>query len=411
MTFGPPSRSRAKPHREISGTKKSSENRGFPAFRLLRKNFMSSRSATKSLDKKALANLPEIHVDPAESARAAGLRYVADDGPGMRRKKSGKGFSYLGLDGKVVQDKKTIERINALAIPPAYRDVWICPEENGHIQATGLDERGRKQYRYHPKWREVRDETKFARTIAFAHALPKIRAKTTADLAKKGAPREKVLAAIVQLLEKTAIRVGNEEYARENGSYGLTTMRNQHADVTGGRVHFHFKGKSGKWHDIDLKDRKLAGVIKKMGDLPGQALFQYLDESGQPHRIESADVNAYIKEIAGDEFTAKDFRTWTGTVSASLALAEFEKFESETAAKANIVVAVKSVSQHLGNTPAVCRKSYIHPAVLEAYLDGSMLESLKQKAEDVLEHKLSSLKPEEAAVLGLLQQKLAQKTR
>ena len=256
----------------------------------------------------------------------------------------------------------------------------------------------------------MRDETKFARTIAFARALPKIRQQTAQDLARKGAPREKVLATVVQLLEKTAIRVGNEEYARQNGSYGLTTMRNQHAEVAGERVHFHFKGKSGKWHDIDLKDRKLASFIKKMSDLPGQTLFQYLDEDGQTRGIESSDVNAYIKEIAGEEFTAKDFRTWAGTVAASLALAEFEKFNDEKAAQSNIVAVVKSVAQHLGNTPAVCRKSYIHPAVLEAYLDGSMLESLQQKAEENLQHEMSSLKPEEAAVLGLLQQKLAQKT-
>jgi DNA topoisomerase-1 len=213
----------------------------------------------------------------------------------------------------------------------------------------------------------------------------------------------------VQLLEKTAIRVGNEEYARQNQSYGLTTMQNQHADVHGSTVHFHFKGKSGKWHDIDLQDRKLAGVIKKMGDLPGQSLFQYLDDDGQTHTIESSDVNAYLKEIAGEEFSAKDFRTWAGTVLASLALQEFENFESETAAKANIVAAVKHVSQRLGNTPAVCRKAYIHPVVLESYMDGSMLESLKQKAEETLENEMASLRPEEAAVLGLLQQKLAQK--
>ncbi|PQV63038.1 DNA topoisomerase-1 [Abditibacterium utsteinense] len=372
---------------------------------------MSSRSLTpRSSGAKSLRQLPEIQLDPVESARLAGLRYVSDDDSGIGRKKSGKGFSYIGLGGKTIKDRKVIERINALAIPPAYKNVWICALENGHIQATGFDERNRKQYRYHPKWREVRDETKFARTIAFAHALPKIRARTEPDLAKKGAPREKVLAAVVQLLEKTAIRVGNEEYARQNGSYGLTTMRNQHAQIKGGKVHFHFKGKSGKWHDIDLKDRKLASVIKKLGDLPGQSLFQYLDEEGQTHHIESSDVNAYLQEIAGEEFTAKDFRTWAGTVSASLALAEFEKFETTEAAQANIVAAVKSVSQHLGNTPAVCRKSYIHPAVLEAYLDGSMLESLKQKAEETLEQEMSSLKPEEAAVLGLLQQKLAQKT-
>ncbi len=365
---------------------------------------MSSRPS------KLTRNTPTIILDPEESARAAGLRYVSDDGPGIRRKKAGKGFSYLGLNGQPIRDKAIIERIHSLAIPPAYQNVWICPDPRGHIQATGFDERGRKQYRYHPKWREVRDETKFARTIAFARALPKIREKTAQDLAKKGFPREKVLAAIVQLLEKTAIRVGNEEYARQNKSYGLTTMRNQHAQVEGGTVHFHFRGKSGKWHDIDLQDRKLAAIIKKMSDLPGQSLFQYRDDEGNLHHVESADVNAYLKEIAGEEFTAKDFRTWAGTVAASLALAEFEKFDNERAAKSNIVTAIKSVSEKLGNTPAVCRKSYIHPAVIESYMDGSMLESLKQKAEEALEEEMASLRPEEAAVLGLLQQKLAQKT-
>ncbi|RYG53904.1 DNA topoisomerase IB, partial [bacterium] len=285
-----------------------------------------------------------------------------------------------------------------------------CPDPRGHIQATGLDERGRKQYRYHPKWREVRDETKFTRIIEFASALPKIREKTAADLAKRGYPREKVLAAIVQLLEKTAIRVGNEEYARQNKSYGLTTMRNSHANVEGGQVHFHFRGKSGKWHDIGLQDRKLASVIKKMQDLPGQSLFQFVGDDGETHHVESSDVNAYIKEIAGEEFTAKDFRTWAGTVLASLALQEFEEFESETAAKSNLVSAVKSVAARLGNTPAVCRKAYIHPAIIDSYMDGSMLKSLKQKAEDALENDIASLRPEEAAVLGLLQQKLAHKT-
>lgn len=364
---------------------------------------MSSRSS------KLVKKVPEMPKDPVASAKAAGLRYMNDDGPGIRRKKAGKGFSYTGLDGKPIKDQATLNRIKSLAIPPAYKNVWICPDERGHIQATGLDERGRKQYRYHPKWREVRDETKFARTIAFARALPKIRARTAEDLARKGYPREKVLAAIVQLLEKTAIRVGNEEYAKQNKSYGLTTMRNRHAKVEGTQVHFHFRGKSGKWHDIDLQDRKLASIIKKMQDLPGQSLFQYVDDEGQTHSIESSDVNAYLKEISGEEFSAKDFRTWAGTVSASLALQEFEAFESETAAKSNIVAAIKSVAQRLGNTPAVCRKAYIHPAVIESYMDGSMLESLKQKAEEALESDIADLRPEEAAVLGLLQQKLAQK--
>jgi DNA topoisomerase-1 len=348
----------------------------------------------------------EIEKDPIVVAEKAGLTYVCDDEPGFTRKKSGKGFSYFDLDKKRITDKKIIDRINALVIPPAYKNVWICPDENGHIQATGLDERGRKQYRYHPRWRSVRDQNKFTSMIAFARALPKIRERTEADLKKSGYPREKVLAAIIQLLEKTAIRVGNEEYARQNKSYGLTTMRNRHAKVEGGEVQFHFRGKSGKWHDIDLKDRKLAKIVSKMQDLPGQSLFQYQDDEGQLHNVTSSDVNNYLKEISGEDFTAKDFRTWAGTVAASLALQELENFENETGAKRNIVAAVKSVSEKLGNTPTVCRKSYIHPAIFESYLDGSMLDSLQQRVEEEITENVSNLKPEEAAVLGLLRGRL-----
>ncbi|RYX83774.1 DNA topoisomerase IB [bacterium] len=351
----------------------------------------------------------EIVQDPQTTAEVAGLHYVSDDEPGWTRKKHGKSFSYFDHKGAKITEAKHVERIKALAIPPAYQRVWICPDPKGHIQATGYDERGRKQYRYHPQWQQARDETKFARTLAFAAALPKIRATTEHDLARNGFPREKVLAAVVQLLEKTAIRVGNEEYARENKSIGLTTMKNRHVKVEGTRAHFHFKGKSGKWHDIDLKDRRLSTVIRKLQDLPGQSLFQYKDEEENIQHIDSSDVNAYLKDIAGEEFTAKDFRTWAGTVAASLALQELQSFDSEKMAKANIVEAVKAVATRLGNTPAVCRKSYIHPAIFEAYLDGSMLDSLKQSVEQQLEGNLKDLKPEEAAVLGLLRGRLAQK--
>ncbi|BCM89479.1 hypothetical protein IAD21_01325 [Abditibacteriota bacterium] len=353
----------------------------------------------------------EIVQDPHTTAEVAGLDYVSDDEPGWTRKKRGKSFSYFDQKGAKVTDARHIARINALAIPPAYERVWICPDPRGHIQATGYDERGRKQYRYHPRWREARDETKFARTIAFAAALPKIRVATERDLARTGFPREKVLAAVVQLLEKTAIRVGNEEYARQNNSVGLTTMKNKHVKVEGTHAHFHFKGKSGKWHDIDLKDRRLTSVIRKLQDLPGQSLFQYKDDEGTIQHITSADVNVYLKEIAGDEFTAKDFRTWAGTVAASLALQELQSFDSEKMARENIVEAVKTVATRLGNTPAVCRKAYIHPAILESYLDGSMLDSLKQSVEQQLEDDLKDLKPEEAAVLGLLRGRLAQKAK
>lgn len=352
----------------------------------------------------------EIVQDPHITAEVAGLNYVSDDEPGWTRKKAGKSFVFLDEKGDKVTDKAHIERIQALAIPPAYKRVWICPDPQGHIQATGYDERGRKQYRYHPKWREARDETKFARTLAFAAALPRIRAATEKHLALPGFSRQKVLAALVQLLEKTAIRVGSEEYARQNHSVGLTTMENQHVEVSGAKTHFHFRGKSGKWHDIDLRDRKLSGVIRKLQDLPGQSLFQFKDDDGVIHHVTSADVNAYLKEIAGDDFSAKDFRTWAGTVAASLALRELETFDSPKGADKNIVEAVKIVSKRLGNTPAVCRKAYIHPAIFESYLDGSMLDSLAQEVEEELNDD-PKLAPEEAAVLRLLRARLGQEAK
>ena len=366
-------------------------------------------SQTAAAASQIIADLPSLEdaKDPEKSAERAGLRYVHDDTPGFTRKRAGKGFSYRDLNGKTIGDAAIRERINKLAIPPAYQNVWICPDENGHIQATGYDEKGRKQYRYHARWSQVRDEAKFTRLIEFAHALPAIRQRTNADLRQRNLTREKVLAAIVQLLEKTAIRVGSEEYARQNETYGLTTMENRHVEVAGNTVHFEFTGKSHKDHEIDLKDKKLAKVVEQLQDLPGQSLFQFVDENGEPHSISSGDVNDYLHEIAGDNFTAKDFRTWAGTVAASLALQEFEEFSDKGTAAQNVVEAVKVVAQKLGNTPAVSRKSYIHPAVIEAYFDGDMLESLQQKVEEELSENLQGLKPEEAAVLGLLQQKLA----
>ena len=367
---------------------------------------MSQTAASAS---EIIADLPSLEdaKDPEKSAQRAGLQYVHDDKPGISRRKSGKGYSYKDVSGQTISDPKIRERINALAIPPAYQDVWICPDPDGHIQATGLDEKGRKQYRYHPRWSQVRDEAKFARLIAFAHALPAIRERTGADMRRKTLSREKVLAAIVQLLEKTAIRVGNEEYARHNETYGLTTMENRHVEVEGNVVHFEFTGKSHKDHEIDLKDKKLAAIVEQLQHLPGQSLFQFVDEDGATHNIASGDVNDYLHEIAGDNFTAKDFRTWAGTVAASLALQEFEEFSDKGTAAQNVVEAVKVVAQKLGNTPAVSRKSYIHPAVIEAYFDGDMLDSMQQKVEEELSENLKGLKPEEAAVLGLLQQKLA----
>src|SRR4051812_39814074 len=342
----------------------------------------------------------------AESARAAGLRYVSDTHPGIERRRTAKGFRYFAPDGAPVRDATTLKRIKALAIPPAWTDVWICPRADGHLQATGRDARGRKQYRYHPRWRLVRDESKYDRMMAFASALPAIRKRTDGDLSRPGLPREKVLAAVVRLLEATLIRVGNEEYARSNKSFGLTTMRDRHVRVGRKDVRFEFRGKSGVKHEIDLNDPRLARIVGRCRDLPGQVLFQYLGEDGQPRTIDSADVNEYIREAAGREFTAKDFRTWAGTVLASLALREFEGFDSEAQAKKNIVRAIEHVAERLGNTPSVCRKCYVHPEVIEAYLDGSMLETLKRRAEKELAGGLPDLRPEEAAVVALLQQRL-----
>ncbi|MDQ6604809.1 MAG: DNA topoisomerase IB [Chloroflexota bacterium] len=346
--------------------------------------------------------------DPVGSARAAGLRYVSDAKPGIARKRAGKGFSYRTPDGTLIRDAETLRRIRSLAIPPAWTDVWICPIANGHIQATGRDAKGRKQYRYHPLWHEVRDETKYTRMIAFGEALPRIRARVNADLARHGLPREKVLATVVRLLETTFIRVGNEEYAKTNNSYGLTTMRNEHVDVSGGTVEFHFRGKSGVEHTIGIKDPRVARIVKRCKELPGAELFQYLDDDGERQTIDSGDVNGYLYEITGEHFTAKDFRTWAGTLLAAMALQGFEAFDSETQAKKNIVGAIERVAERLGNTPTVCRKCYVHPAVLDGYLEGAMLEALKQRTEQEIADGLHGLKPEEAAVLAFLQQRLTQ---
>jgi DNA topoisomerase-1 len=321
-------------------------------------------------------------LDPELAAKAARLRYVNDEGPGITRKRDGESFTYWDVQGGQIQDEATLDRIRALGIPPAWENVWICPLANGHIQATGRDAKGRKQYRYHLRWRAVRDETKYAKLISFATALPKIRETVEAHLAKQGLPREKVLATIVRLLEVTCIRVGNEEYARKNRSFGLTTLRNRHVDVSGSSVRFTFRGKSGKSHAIRLRDRQLARIITHCSELPGHELFQYVDDEGERRSIESADVNAYIKEIAGDEFTAKDFRTWVGTVSAVRALRELGPASSGGEATKQLVTAVKMVAQRLGNTPAVCRKSYIHPAVVEAWLNRDGSESIFPRPPD-----------------------------
>ena len=350
----------------------------------------------------------DLHEDPEVSAERAGLRYVNDNAPGIRREKSEDGtFRYFHPSGKEVTDEKTLKRIRSLAIPPAYESVWICADAGGDLQAPGGDARGRKQYRYHPRWREARDETKYSRMMAFGDALPRIRARVDHDLGLRGLPREKVLATIVRLLESTMIRVGNEEYAKLNKHYGLTTLRNRHVDVDGAAVHFHFMGKSGKKHSIDVRDRKLAAIVKKCRELPGQELFQYIDEEGQRRSVDSSDVNAYLREISGEDFTAKDFRTWAGTVLAAMALEEYEAVGSLAQAKKNVVRAIESVAQRLGNTPSVCRKCYVHPAVIDMYFEGSLLETLQEVTQATLRDAASELKPEEAAVLGLLQRRLA----
>jgi len=313
---------------------------------------------------------------PQESAAEAGLRYVSDTSPGIRRKRSGTGFTYVGQDGKRITDQKTVERIRKLAIPPAYTDVWICPMPNGHLQATGRDARGRKQYRYHPRWREVRDETKFGRMVAFSEVLPRLRARVEADLGRAGLPREKVLATVVRLLECTNIRVGNDEYARANGSYGLTTLKDKHVEVSGGSLRFSFTGKSGKTHQVELSDRRLARIVQRCRDVPGEELFQYLDDDGARQTIGSGDVNDYLREISGQEFTAKDFRTWAGTMLAVRALRDLGPMDTEREAKSAIVRAVDQVAEQLNNTRAVCRKYYIHPTVLETYLAGTMVSGL-----------------------------------
>ena len=352
---------------------------------------------------------PSVIADSIEAAKEANLRYVSDEQPGITRKPIGKNkFDFFDVKGKKIRDADTLARIRGLVIPPAWTDVWICPSSNGHLQATGRDARGRKQYRYHARYREVRDEAKYGKMIDFAKALPKIHAATERDLKKPGLKREKVLAAVIRVMEKTLIRVGNEEYANQNGSYGLTTLHDKHARIRGKQVHFEFRGKSGKEHEIDLEDPRLARIVKQCQDLPGEELFQYLDADGNVVDINSADVNEYLRSIAGEQFTAKDFRTWAGTVLAAKALQALETIDSKAGRKKNIIRAVEAVAQRLGNTKAVCRKCYIHPAVIDAYLDGSLAETLSKTAGRELTANVSKLPPEEAAVLGLLQQKLHQ---
>lgn len=343
----------------------------------------------------------ERATDAEQAASDAGLRYVTDRTPGIRRERAGGSFRYYAPGGREITGEAELRRIRSLAIPPAYTGVWICPDPRGHIQATGRDAKGRKQYRYHPRWREVRDETKYHRTIAFGQALPRIRARVEEDLRRPGLPREKMLAAVVRLLEITLIRVGNDEYARANRSFGLATLRDRHVQIDGSEVRFRFRGKSGKFHTITLRDRRLANIVRRSRDLPGQELFQYLDDAGAVQDIGADDVNEYLRAIAGEEFTAKDFRTWAGTVLAAQTLRSIGVADTQTETRRRVKEAIEEVAARLGNTPTICRACYVHPVVLDAYLDGSLVERLAQvAAEEFLAD--GRLSEEEAAVLAFL---------
>jgi DNA topoisomerase I len=361
--------------------------------------------AEKKTTRRGRKRETDVSLAPEEAARAADLRYVTDRQPGLRRQAIRDGFRYLDPDGSTVRDEATLKRIRSLAIPPAWTEVWICGRANGHLQATGRDARGRKQYKYHPRWRTVRDETKYGRLALFAETLPRIRAAVQSDLALPGLPRSKVLAIVVRLLETTFIRVGNEEYARTNKSFGLTTLKNRHVDIQGSSVKFRFVGKSGRAHQVKVSDKRVARLVKRMRDLAGQDLFQYLDDDGEPQPITSADVNEYLRAVSGEEFTAKDFRTWAGTLLAARRLSASDPFESKGSAKKAAVAAVEAVAVELGNTPAVCRKCYIHPAVLEAFGDEDRFERWTECVAAAKSR--AGLDEEEAALLNFLEHETA----
>jgi len=356
----------------------------------------------------------EAALNPELAAKQAQLRYGDDSAPGITRHKARNGFDYRLPDSAVVRDIDTLKRIRSLAIPPAWTNVWICLHSNGHLQATGRDARGRKQYRYHSRWREVRDEAKYNKLLIFTQVLPQLRARVEEDLKRPGLQRERVLAAIVRLMELTFFRIGNSEYAKSNKSFGLTTLRDRHVAIEGSRIHISFRGKSGKHHETDINDRRLARIVKSCRDLPGYELFQYMDVEGQRHTVGSAEVNEYLREITGEEITAKDFRTWAGTQLAAEALREFEAFDSEAERKRAVVRAVEKVAKHLGNTPTICRRCYIHPAVLEGYFEGTMLQTLADNTRKYLAANIEGMSAEEAAVAAFLRfrlDKLAEQDR
>jgi len=339
-----------------------------------------------------------------------GLRHARDDQAGFTRRRAGRGFSYRDAAGRRIRDRDTIERIRKIAIPPAWTDVWICPDPNGYLQATGRDARRRKQYRYHPRYRSRRDHAKFERLIAFARALPAIRDQVERDLARPGLPREKVVAAVVRLLELTLIRVGNDEYARLNRSFGLTTLRNRHAAVEGTEITFRFRGKSGQQQEVGLRDRRLAAVVRRCRDLPGQELFQYVGEDGVPHDVASDDVNDYLAAVVPG-ITAKDFRTWAGTVLAYRALRAIGKGATDRDKQRNLAAAIRATADNLGNTPAVARQAYVHPAVVAAYLDGRIRTALVTAAEDTDDPPGATDPQEERAVVALLRARLDEDAR
>jgi DNA topoisomerase I len=344
--------------------------------------------------------------DSARSASAAGLRFVSDDESGITRHPRGRYFSYRLPSGAPMRDAETMARIRQLAIPPAWTDVWICAQDNGHIQATGRDAKGRKQYRYHADWNSTRDSAKYERILSFGKLLPQLRERVNADMSKRGLGREKVLATVAYLLETTLIRIGNKEYARDNKSYGLTTLEGRHVSFSGSEIRFKFRGKSGKEWKLKVSDRRIARIVRACQELPGQTLFQYEDDDGEARQVTSADVNAYLRDIAGTEVTAKDFRTWAGTVLAAMALREFARVDAEAATKRNVTRAIEMVASRLGNTASICRKCYVHPEVLNCYLEGTLLETLDQKIKKQLRDEITSLRPEEAATLALLHSRL-----
>lgn len=365
-----------------------------------------AKGKSKAASASRLRELAAVLEQGAATAEDAGLKFVTDAEPGIARVKHGKLFRYIGPDGRVVRDDKTMGRIRSLAIPPAWTEVWICPRADGHIQATGRDARKRKQYRYHADWQRVRDEAKFDRLMAFGRLLPKIRRAIDRDMSRPGIGRRKVLATVVHLLETTLIRVGNREYVRANKSFGLTTLQDRHVSIKGSRIYFKFKGKTGKEWRLEHTHARVARIVRSCQDLPGQHLFQYEDDEAEVRKVTSQDVNAYLRDITGLPVSAKDFRTWAGTVMAAMALREFDKVDSQAAAKANIRAAIEAVAQRLGNTATICRKCYVHPEILTCYLEGALRDVLGRKVRKELKGEIAALPPEEAATLALLHARL-----